>query len=288
MSSALDGKTCVVTGAGRGIGKLIATDLAAQGANVVLCARTGSELEATAQEIRDEHAVDVRTSATDVRDVEAVVDLARRCGDGGPVLGLVNCAGVLGPVGRIDSVDVADWLDAIAINIGGTAATCAAFAAGMIAAGEGSIINFSGGGVGGPNLPGCLSAYTSSKAAVVALTETLAVELAPYDVRVNVVAPGPVATTFMRDVIERGPDLAGPELYAQTVEQQRASAPIEPLLTLVRFLLSPESVHVSGRFLSARWDDPAELAVGTLSRSRFTLRRIDGVLFAEVDTAEPK
>lgn len=286
MSSALDGKTCVVTGAGRGIGKLIAADLAAQGANLVLCARTQAELDATAREIRDASGVDVRTSVTDVGDVDAVAVLARSCDEAGAVFGLVNCAGVLGPVGRIDTVDVRQWLDALAINVGGTAAMCAAFAGPMIEAGEGSIVNLSGGGVGGPNLPGRLSAYTSSKAAVVALTETLSVELAAHGVRVNVVAPGAIATSFMRDVLEGGPGVAGPELYAQTVEQRAHPAPIGPLLALIRFLLSPESALVTGRFLSARWDDPTEIDADTLTTSQFTLRRIDGARFTEVDTVE--
>jgi NAD(P)-dependent dehydrogenase (short-subunit alcohol dehydrogenase family) len=282
VSSPLDGKTCVVTGAGRGIGKTVATDLAAQGADLVLCSRTQSQIEETARAIRDAHDVSVRAVALDVRDVDAVAELARTCEERGPVLGLVNCAGVLGPVGRIDTIDVGEWMDALAINVGGTAAVCAAFAGGMIAAGEGSIVNFSGGGIGGPGLPGCLSAYTSSKAAVVALSESLALELSP-SVRVNVVAPGAIATTFMRQVLDCGPDIAGPDLYARTVAQQANPAPTEPLLRLVRYLLSPESAQITGRFLSARWDDPAAIDTEKLSPSRFTLRRIDGVLFAEVD-----
>ena len=185
VSSPLDGKTCVVTGAGRGIGKLIALDLAAQGADLVLCSRTLSEVEETAREIRDAHDTAARASATDVRDADAVGDLARRVADDGPVFGLVNSAGVLGPVGRIDTVDMGAWLDALMINVAGTASACSAFAAGMIEAGDGSIINFSGAGVGGPNPPGRMSSYTASKAAIVALTEVLGVELAPHGVRVE-------------------------------------------------------------------------------------------------------
>jgi NAD(P)-dependent dehydrogenase (short-subunit alcohol dehydrogenase family) len=285
VSSALDGKTCVVTGAGRGIGKMIAVDLAAQGASLVLCSRTSAEIEATARQIREAHGAHVRTNALDVSDPDAVAAFARSCADAGPVFGLVNCAGVLGPVGRIDTVDLNDWLDAIANNIGGTAATCSAFAAGMIAAGEGSIVNFSGAGVGGPNPPGRMSSYTASKAAIVALTEVLGVELAPHGVRVNAIAPGAIATSFMRPVLDGGREVAGDALYDQIAQGQGNPAPIDPTLRLIRFLLAPESAHVSGRFLSARWDDPANLDVEAVSGSRLTLRRIDGALFEEVDRA---
>ncbi len=283
MSSPLDGKTCVVTGAGRGIGKSVANDLAAQGADLVVCSRTQSELDTTAREIRDTHDVSVRGVALDVRDIDAVAELARACEESGPVLGLVNCAGVLGPVGRIDTVDVGAWMDALAINVGGTATVCAAFARGMIAAGAGSIVNFSGAGVGGPNPPGSMSSYTASKAAIVALTEVLGVELAPHGVRINAIAPGAIATSFMRPVLDGGPEIAGNALYEQIAEGQGNPASIDPTLRLIRFLLSPASVHVSGRFLSARWDDPDGLDAAAVSGSRLTLRRIDGDLFGELD-----
>jgi NAD(P)-dependent dehydrogenase (short-subunit alcohol dehydrogenase family) len=153
----------------------------------------------------------------------------------------------------------------------------------MIEAGEGSIINFSGAGVGGPNPPGRMSSYTASKAAIVALTEVLGVELAPHGVRVNAIAPGAIATSFMRPVLDGGPQIAGDALYDQIAHGQGNPTPIEPTLALVRFLLSPASVHVSGRFLSARWDDPATLVAAAVAGSRRTLRRIDDALFTEIE-----
>jgi NAD(P)-dependent dehydrogenase (short-subunit alcohol dehydrogenase family) len=273
----------VVTGASRGIGRAIALDLASHGTSVVLCARTQSELDATEAAIRDAYRVDVRSYVVDVSDVAQIAEVARRCELDLSVVGLVNCAGVLGPVGRIDQVDMHRWLEAVTVDLVGTAAMCAALAPQMIRAGGGSIVNFSGGGVGGPGLVARISAYTASKAAVVALSESLAIEFASTGLRVNAVAPGPVPTGFMKEVLDGGPDLAGEGLYRQTVEQQDAAPALDPVLDLVRYLLSAESAHITGRFLSARWERPADLDAASVAGSLYTMRRIDGDLFAPVE-----
>jgi NAD(P)-dependent dehydrogenase (short-subunit alcohol dehydrogenase family) len=280
----LDGKTCVVTGAGRGIGRAIAIDLAHRGANVVLCARTQSDLDETARLIGRSRGT-VRVHVVDVGDFDALAALARTCTDA-PAFALVNCAGILGPVGPITEIDMTRWLDTMRVNVAGTAAACAAFTPQMIAAGEGAIVNFAGGGIGGPNVQARVSAYTTSKAAVVALTESLAIELAPL-VRVNAVAPGAIPTTFGREVLEVGPEIAGEALFAQTVQQQSGPVQVDALLELVAFLLDPESGDITGRFLAARWDDPATLDAVKASGSMYTMRRIDGVMFDAVATGEP-
>ena len=135
------------------------------------------------------------------------------------------------------------------IDLLGTASCCAAFAPLLAVAGGGSIVNLSGGGIGGPNPPERISAYASAKAGVVVLTEVLARELAPLGVRINAVAPGPVATGFMAEVLEGGPGVAGPELFERTVAQQADPEPTDALRALVFFLLSPRSAGVTGRFL---------------------------------------
>jgi NAD(P)-dependent dehydrogenase (short-subunit alcohol dehydrogenase family) len=283
VSGALEGKTCVVTGAGRGIGRLLALELAAHGADLVLCARTREELEATAREMRASYAVDALVRVADVTDTQAIGELATEVASRRPAYGLVNCAAVLGPVGRIDQVQPSSWREAIMVNLVGTATCCAAFAPQMIGAGKGSIVNLSGGGVGGPHVPERISAYTASKAGVASLTETLGHELAP-NVRVNAVAPGPVPTGFMRDVLDGGPDVAGERLYEATVRQHARPPSPDRFLELMIFLLSDRSAPITGKLLSAQWDPLESLAVGAMEitdSSRFTMRRIDEVLYGE-------
>jgi NAD(P)-dependent dehydrogenase (short-subunit alcohol dehydrogenase family) len=287
VPTGLDDQTCVITGAGRGIGRVIAMRFAARGARLVLCSRSQAELERTAAEIVERHGVEVKAQPTDVTDIGALSELASRVARSGPAFALINCAAVLGPVGRIDQVDQQRWRDALTINLAGIAATCAAFVPQMIAGGGGSIVNLSGGGIGGPNLPGRISAYTSSKAGVAALTESLGEELAPLGIRVNAVAPGPVGTGFMREVLDAGPEGAGADLYRTTLRQQDVSEPSDQLLDLIEFVVSPESSPLTGKLLSARWDDLESLRthVSELSQSStLTLRRIDGTLYSEANS----
>jgi NAD(P)-dependent dehydrogenase (short-subunit alcohol dehydrogenase family) len=198
---------------------------------------------------------------------------------------VINNAAVLGPVGRVDAVEVDSWLHAIAVEVGGVVAVTRAFVSQMRNAGGGRIVNLSGGGIGGPALQPRVSAYTASKAAVGVLTEVLAGELATDGITVNAIAPGPQPTTFGDDILRVGPDIAGPELYAATLRNQESRGCIDAFLELVDFLLQDEASWLTGKLLSARWDRVDDLRgrrnelVGT---SLLTLRRIDGELFTEV------
>jgi NAD(P)-dependent dehydrogenase (short-subunit alcohol dehydrogenase family) len=285
VPASLEGKTCVVVGGGRGIGRLIADRLAAEGADLVLGARTRTEVERTAADIAERHSVDVVASPVDVTRPEEVAALAASVAKRRAAYALFNCAAVLGPVGRIDQVDVHRWRDAVMVNLVGTAVCCAAFVPQMAAAGDGVIVNFSGGGVGGSGLHGRISAYTAAKAGVVALTEGLSKELAEHGIRINAVAPGAIRTTFMDEVLAGGPERAGASLYETTVQQHDGPDHSDDLLAMVLFLVSPTSRAISGKFLSARWDDLSELgshAAGASGSSLLTLRRIDDVLYREV------
>jgi NAD(P)-dependent dehydrogenase (short-subunit alcohol dehydrogenase family) len=286
------GRACVVSGAGRGLGRGIADLFARQGAALALCARGERELQTAADDLRRQHGVEILTAALDVRDAAAVRDFARATErEIGAAYGLVNNAAALGPVGRIDEVDLGDWKRAFEANVVGVANMCAAFAPQMAGAGGGVILNLSGGGIGGPSVPDRVSAYTTAKAGVVMLTETLARELAPSAIRVNAIAPGSQPTGFLRPVLDAGPGAVGDDLYRTAAAM--ADGPSgevqdvdDRLAELVLFLLSEESSWLSGRLVSARWDSVERLrAVEKQLRdsSFLTLRRIDGELFRQVD-----
>jgi NAD(P)-dependent dehydrogenase (short-subunit alcohol dehydrogenase family) len=284
----LAGKTCVITGASRGLGRAIAEQLADQGATLALCARTTDDLEAVAAAIRLAHGTQIVTGTVDVCDEMAVRRFAEAVADHtGSVHVIVNNAGLLGPVGRIDTIDLTDWRRAFAVNTVGVVHVTAAFV--PLMTDGGSVVNLSGGGIGGKGIQSNISAYTSSKGAVAALTETLARELAPLQIRVNAVAPGALSTELMRPVLSAGVEQSGASLYetAQRIYRDGiADAPITldgNFCALLDFLLDDASRHVTGRLLSARWDrveDVRDLG-GRPDSSRFTLRRIDGDLFLE-------
>ena len=280
----LAGKVAIVTGGSRGIGSSIAQGLGAEGAKVAIASRTQRELDDARAKL-EAAGVETLARATDVSrlaDVEALV--AAVVAKWGRVDVLVNNAGVNGAIGRLDECDAAEWRLAFEVNVFGTMNACRAVLPRMRAQRSGKIVNLAGGGVGGPGVAPRVSAYASSKAAVVQLTEALAKELADDGVQVNAIAPGAVVTVMTAAVVAAGPEKAGQELYERTVKQ-RASGGESPELAakLVVWLASGKGGALTGKLLSAKWDKVDAIDIPTANRSSlYSLRRIDGDLFDAV------
>jgi NAD(P)-dependent dehydrogenase (short-subunit alcohol dehydrogenase family) len=153
----------------------------------------------------------------------------------------------------------------------------------MISRRKGVVINLSGGGAVNP-FPH-FSAYSTSKAAVVRLTETVAEEVKEFNIRVNAIAPGAINTRLLDQVLEAG-ERAGKEFYTRAKEQkERGGTPPEIGAELAVFLASRQAEGLTGRLISAVWDDWKSLPnhMKELTNSAmFTLRRIDGRNFTEV------
>ena len=275
-ASELTGRIAVVTGGSTGIGLACAEELARAGASVVLCARGAVQLEAAARAVAKEGARRVRVVSADVSvpdDVDRVFDAADEWGG---ATAIVHAAAILGPIGPMVSVDPGKWFDALRVNLFGTHLVVREGARRMIDRGQqGAVVLFSGGG-GGYAFPN-YSAYACSKVAVVRLAETLAEELAPYGIRVNCLAPGFVATR-MHEATLRAGDAAGREYLLRTkAELERGGTPASLAARATRFLLSARAAGITGRFVSAPWDDwehwPEHIAELDGS-DLFTLRRI--------------
>ncbi len=280
----LDGRVAIVTGGSRGIGLAIAQALGAEGARVAVASRTQRELDAARARLEGAgvQAMALATDVAKLADVEALVDaVATRWGR---VDVLVNNAGVNGAIGRVDECDVAEWKLAYEVNVFGTMHACRAVLPRMRAQRSGVIVNLAGGGVGGPGVAPRVSAYASSKAAIVQLTEALAREVADDGVRVNAIAPGAVVTEMTAAVVAAGPDKAGKELYERTLKQRQSGGePPDLAAKLVVWLASDASGALTGKMFSAKWDKVEGLDVPSVNKSSlFTLRRIDGALFDEV------
>ena len=250
----LDGQVAVVTGAGRGIGRAIAMAYAREGARLALAARSEPELEETVAAVSelDAEAIAVRTDVTSQIGTER---LARRVVERfGRIDLLVNNAGISGPVGPLQDNDITEWVDTINVNLTGTFLVCRAIVPVMLEQGGGKIINLSGAGVA--NAWSNMSAYCSSKAAVVRLTEVLAQELEGKGITVNALGPGSVHTSMWEKMTEQAAD-AGAEFIHELGQRvlSGGGASIDDCAELAVWLASGESGNLTGRIISAAADD---------------------------------
>ncbi len=192
MTQALAGKVALVTGGARGIGRAVCEAMAAAGAKVAVADLNEDDATQTAK------AINGMAIALDVTDFDGITDCVAKVEQSlGRIDILVNNAGIFN-MASLDKITVEDYRRQYDVNVGGTIFTCKAVAPIMKKRG-GSIINFSSqaGRRGEPNI----AIYCSTKAAVVSITQSLALELAGDNIRVNAIAPG-VVDTPMWDVVD--------------------------------------------------------------------------------------
>ena len=276
-SGQLAGKVALITGAGRGIGRAISMAFAEEGTHLALAARTTAELEETARQAGELGAecLVVPADVTSRSDVDGLVQ--KTLGQSQPIDILVNCAGIAGPVGMLQDNDVDSWIDAIQVNLVGTYLGCRAVIPVMINQGRGKIINLAG--AGATNAWDNMSAYCSSKAAVVRLTEVLSLELAQHDIQVNALGPGSIHTRMWEEMRDDAEAANATHIYQQgKIVTSGGGAPIEKAAELAVFLAGDVSGALSGRLISAVADDFANLGpqIPEIMRSdAYTLRRVD-------------
>ena len=199
MAQELTGRTALVTGAGKGIGRAVAHALVRAGANVGLVARTGADLERVAAELRAAHpGARVSTAAADVADRAAVeAAAARAAAELGDVDILVNNAGVA-EFGTVLDMEPAAWERMFRVNVLGTLHATRAVLPGMIARRRGDVVNVAS--TAGEKGAATTAAYAASKAAVLRLTESLAAEVRKHDVRFTALLPSTVNTELAASV----------------------------------------------------------------------------------------
>jgi len=248
MDLQLAGKTVLITGASKGIGRATADVFADEGANLILVARTAVDLDKAAQEIRARRQVNVRTIAADLSSdaaVRSVVDQA------GPIDILVNNAGAI-PPGDVASVDDARWRQAWDLKVFGYISFCRAIYAQMKARKAGVIVNVIG--AAGEKFPTNYIAGAAGNASLYAFTRALG-KGAPADgLRVVAVSPGPVETDrlVMLRRAEAQEKFGDPDRWRELTSSMpfgRAATPRE-IGNAVAFLASSASGYTTGTVLT--------------------------------------
>lgn len=271
----LEGKSVMVTGAGRGIGKRLAMGFAQAGARVGLLARSQAELDLAKLEIEQagNNALRLRADVRDLEQISAAVDRMRVVFGGIDVL--IAAAGVLGPIGPLLSTRPKAWNETIEINLMGAVNSCRAALPPMIERRSGKIILIVGGGSGHPR-PN-FGAYAASKAALVRFAECLAAEVSDHNVQVNSISPGSTYTHMTDEILHAGEERAGPR-EIEEAEQVRVTGgtAAEKQIQLALFLASERSNHISGKLIHAN-DDWKRFEQQNMKPELYTLRRVQKI-----------
>ncbi|HSV72148.1 MAG TPA: SDR family oxidoreductase [Chthonomonadales bacterium] len=242
----LEGKACVVTGAGSGIGEQIATAYAHQGASV-LVADIDSGAGVRVAKALGGAAIYRCTDVTDARDVASMVGEAVACF--GRLDVLVNNAGI-GLVGSVEETEPDDFARLMRVNVDGVYHGCRAAVPVMLAHGGGVIINLA-------SVAGLIGverrfAYCATKGAVVAMTRQIAIDYAARGIRVNAICPGTVHTPFVEGALQR--------FHAGEIEETRAKlharqpcgrmGRADEIAAMAVYLASDEAAFVTGALLT--------------------------------------
>ena len=263
----------MIAGASGAIGRAITKRFGEECARLALTSRSGARGDFG---LASDNNVDVLTFALDVCDWNNVERVASNIAERwGRIDVLVNCTGVIGPIGPLAHADVVAWRRATEINLLGAFHLVRAVVPVMLAARKGKIIHFSGGGAayGRPYF----TSYSASKAALVRLTESLAAELGENNIDVNAIAPGPINSRMWEELRKAG-ETAGAKAIEE-LKQMDESGGVSPerAADLAVFLASERSNGLTGRLISAvhdKWNEIDGRVADLIPADAWTLRRV--------------
>ena len=277
----LHNKIAIITGGSEGLGFEIAKKFILAGASIAICSRNKNKLKSAKFKLKkllnkNQKLLTISADVSKEKDVAKVIKMTiQKLGNCSI---LVNNAGIYGPKNKIEKTNWKEWKKTIEINLFGSVLMCKGLIDQFKKQKYGKIIQLSGGGATSP-LP-YLSAYAASKAAVVRFAETLAKEVAEYNINVNSIAPGPLNTKMLDEIIKAGPDKVGLDYYSRSIDQKKSGgSPLSKASDLAVFLASPQSDGITGKLISAiwdKWEDWPKYINKITNSDVYTLRRIVG------------
>ncbi|MGI9647657.1 MAG: SDR family NAD(P)-dependent oxidoreductase [Acidimicrobiia bacterium] len=246
-------RTTLITGASQGIGQELALSFAAAGDSLILAARNRENLEETA-EAAAAHGAEVLVVPTDITNPDQVSALGRAARERfGGVDVLINNSGIGGPSGPLWELDLEEWRQTFAVNVDGVFLVSREFLPSMIERGSGSVIII--GSITGKRPLWGRTPYASTKAALIGLTRTLALEAGPRGVRVNLISPGFVAGPRLDWVIQsqaEGRDVTVDEVRGEMEGESPLNRLTQPhdIARAALFLASEEASGLTGADLN--------------------------------------
>ena len=274
-------KSVIVTGASKGLGFEIAKNFVKSGANIMICSRNLKEIKKSCQRLNliKKKGQKIIYSSTDISSYDQVKILVRKTLKNFKKIDiLVNNAGIYGPKGNIESTNWSEWEKTIKINLLGSIMLCREVIPHFKKNNKGKIIQLSGGGATSP-LPS-ISGYAVSKAGIVRFIENLSEEVKKFNIDINAVAPGPLNTGMLEEVLKAGPSKVGKNFYNKSLKQKKSGGtPFNIVCDLILFLSSKDSDGITGKLISALWDNWknwTNYKKNLRNSDLYTLRRITG------------
>ncbi len=270
-------KNALITGASRGLGNFCAKRFWEEGFNLFLVSSNKKQLDQAEKELSKKNGQKVLTFACDLSNEDQIENLVKFFKEHFSHLNvLLNNAAIQGPIGSLIDNDLDLWKKTLQINFYAPVFLIQALVPLMKDSDNPSIINISGGGA--TNARPNFSAYASSKSALVRFSECLSEELKESGIRVNCVAPGAMNTSMLAEVLKTGILSAGEKEVAIAKKVfNEGGASMEKVADLLIFLSSDKSRGITGKLISAIWDNwenwPNHLDQLD-SKDLYTLRRI--------------
>lgn len=274
-------KTIIITGASQGIGNAVANFFYSKGSNLILCARNKKRLISSAKKFKTSYDNKIYFEKLDISDDKQInLFYKKTFRKHKKIHVLINNAAILGPKGYSEKLEWKKWKKTIDTNLLGSIYMICKIIPHFKLNNNGKIIQFSGGGSTSPNP--YFSPYAVSKTGIVRFIENLSIELKKFNITANLIAPGPVKTNMLREILKAGPNKVGKEYYKKTKKIYRnGGTDLNKIFELVEFLAHKKSDKINGKLISAIWDNwklfNKKKILKKLKNSDFgTLRRITG------------
>ena len=269
-------KIVAITGVSEGLGRALCNEYLNNGAKVFACARNIDKITLDFKDYIGKNLLIIKADVSIESEIAQFFEVGINFFGGLDVL--VNNAGIYGPKGNIDDIDIDDWKYCLDVNLMGSVYAVRYSLPIMKKNKRGKIIQLSGGGATNP-MPN-LTAYAVSKVAIVRFVESVALEVKEYNIFINAIAPGPLNTRLLDEILEAGPDKVGQNFYNKSLMQrEKGGASLQNAIDLSMFLSSNSSDGITGKLISAIWDKWQDWNqhLGDLSNSDiYSLRRITG------------